>query len=106
MHDFGSHRLAERLAYVGRSLSRDMVWGQKVKDVFPRLKPDPKTEGCRWPRDEAPFSCKCREALRKLPESSDLSRSRRDLYRELVVGSTSDPLVERIKGIGRQARAS
>ena len=29
--------LAERLAYQGRSLTRDMVWGYKVRDVFLRL---------------------------------------------------------------------
>ena len=35
-------------------------------------------------------------ALRKLPESSNLSQPRKELYRELVVGSTSDTLVVRL----------
>ena len=51
---------------------------------------DPKAEGRRKPRGEAPFVCKCRTALRNLSGSSDLS-----LYRELVMGSASDPLSER-----------
>ena len=46
--------------------------------------------------DEASFVRKCRKALRKLPKSSDLSRSRKELYRILVVDSASDPLVDRI----------
>ena len=48
------------------------MWGQKVRDVFPRLKSNPKTEGCRRPRDEAPFVRETRIALRNLPGSSDL----------------------------------
>ena len=68
-----------------------------MKDVFPRLKSNPKAEDCRRLKDEVLFARECREALRKLPGSSDLSRSRKELYRDLVVGSTSDPLVERLR---------
>ena len=92
--DFGSHQLAERLADLDRSLSKDTVWGQKIRDIFPRLEFNPKTEGRRRTRDEAPFARECREALHNLLGSSDLSRSRKELYQELVVGSASDPLVE------------
>ena len=41
------------------------------------------------------FVRECWAALRNLPGSSDLSRPRKELYRELVVGSASDPLSER-----------
>ena len=59
-------------------------------------------EGRRRSRDEAPFARECRMALCRLPGSSDLSRPRKELYRELLVGSASDTL----NGIGRLARAS
>ena len=94
MPDLESHCFAERLAYLGRSWSRDTVWGQNMRVVFPRLKFNPETEGCRKPKDEAPFAYECRMALRKLPVSSDLSRPRKELYQELVVSSASDPHVE------------
>ena len=67
----------------------------KVRSVFPRLRSNPEAEGCRRPRDEAPFVRECRRAVRNLPRFSDLSRSRKELYRGLVVGSASDPLVKR-----------
>ena len=44
---------------------------------------------------EALFVCECRTAPRNLLGSTDLSRPRKELYRELVMGSTSDPLSER-----------
>ena len=93
--DLESHWFAERLACLGRYLSRDMVWGQKVRVVFPRPKSNPEIEGRRRLRDEALFVCDCCMALRIFPGSSDLSRPRKELYQELVVGSASDPLVER-----------
>ena len=43
---------------------------------------------------EAMFARECQAALRNLPGSSDLSWPRKELYRELVVGSASDPLSE------------
>ena len=46
------------------------------------------------PREEPPFVIECRRALRNVSRSSDLSRTRKELYRGLVVGSTSDPLVD------------
>ena len=94
MPDLVSHWLAERLAYLGRSLSGDSVWRRKARRIFPRLKSDPKAEGRRKPIGEAPFVHECRTALRNLSESSDLSRPWKVLYRELVVGSASDPLSE------------
>ena len=90
MPDLESHWLAERLAYLGRSL-----WRRKVSRTFPRLKSDPKAEGRRKPLGEALFVRECRKALRNLLVSSDLSRPRKELYRELVVGSASDLLSER-----------
>ena len=94
MSDLESHWLAERLAY--RSLSRDTVRGQKVRDDFQFLESDPEAEGHRKPKDATPFTRECRKVLRKLSRSNDLSQSRKDLYRELVVGSASDPLVKRL----------
>ena len=82
MPDLESHWLAERLAYLGRSLSRNMVWGQKMIDVFSRLESDTEAEGRRIPKGAAPFTRDCRKPLRKFPRSSDLSRSQKELYRE------------------------
>ena len=96
MPDPESHWIVERLAYLDRFLSRGTVWGQKVRVVFPRLKSNPEAEGHRRPRDETPFASECCITLHRLPGSKDLSRPRKELYRELVVGSASDPLVERL----------
>ena len=95
MPDLESHWLAERLACLGRALTGDAVWRLKASRTFPRLKSDPKAEGRRRPLGETLFVRECRTALRNLLGSSDLSRPRKELYRELVVGSASDPLSER-----------
>ena len=95
MPDLESHWLAERLAYLGRSLTGDAVWRRKASRTFPRLKSDPKAEGRRKPMGEILFVRECRKDLRNLLGSSDLSRPRKGLYRELVVSSASDPLSER-----------
>ena len=94
MSDLESHWLAERLAYLDRSLSEDAVWRQKASQTFPRLQSDPKAEGQRKPMGETPFIHECRAALRNLPGSSNLSWPRKELYRELVVGFASNPLSE------------
>ena len=47
----------------------------------------------RMLRDDAP-----------LPGSSDLSRSRKELYRDLMLGSASDPQVDRLGSAGRWMR--
>ena len=52
----------------------------------------PKTEGRHKPMGKTPFVRECRVALSNLPWSSDLSQPRKELYRELVVSSTSDPV--------------
>ena len=95
MPDLESHWLAERLPYLGRSLTGDAVWRRKASQTFPRLNSDPKAEGRRKPLGEALFVRECRKALRNLLGSSDLSWPRKELYRELVVSSASDPLSER-----------
>ena len=92
MPDLESHWLAERLAYLGRVLTGDAVWRRKASRTFPRLNSDPKAEGRRRPLGEALFVHECRKTLRNLLGSSDLSWPRKELYRELVVGSASDPL--------------
>ena len=61
-----------------------------MRDAFPRLESSPKAEGGRQPWGEPPFASECRKALCNLPVSSDLSRSRKELYRELVMGSTPE----------------
>ena len=76
MPDLESHWLAERLLYLGRSLTGDAVWRRKASHTFPRLKSDPKAEGRRKPMGEALFVRECRKALRNLLGSSDLSRPR------------------------------
>ena len=86
MPDLESHWLAERLAYLSRSLTEDAVWRRKASRIFPRLNSDPKAEGRRRPLGEALFVRECRKALRNLLGSSDLSWPRKELYRELVVG--------------------
>ena len=92
----GNHWFAERLAYLGWSLSTDAVWRIKVWNIFPRYKLHSKAEGHRKGEGKAPFTRECCKALRNIPGSSDLSRSRKELYRELVVGSTSDLVVDRL----------
>ena len=96
MSDLENHWLAERLVYLGRSLTTDAVWGLKVRSAFPRLRLNPEAEGRCRPRDESPFVCVCRWAIRNLPWSSDLSRSLKELYRGFVACSVSDPLVKRL----------
>ena len=95
MPDLESHWLAERLAYLGRVLTGDSVWRRKASRTFPRLNSDPKAYVDLQPLGEALFVRECRKALRNLLGSSDLSWPRKELYRELVVGSASDPLSER-----------
>ena len=86
------------------------MWRRKASRTFPRLNSDPKAEGQRRPLGEALFVRECRKALRNLLGSSDLSWPRKELYRELVVGSAFDPLRWRrrsaLTGIRRQDRAS
>ena len=65
-----------------------------MKKAFPRLKSNPKSEGCRRPRGKGPFFNECCKVLRNLPGSSDLSRSTKKQHRELVVDTASDPLKE------------
>ena len=50
---------------------------------------DPKAERRRKFSGEAPFVCECHKVLRNLPGFSDFSRSPKELYQELVVGSAS-----------------
>ena len=67
-----------------------------MRDAFHRLEFNTKSEGRRKPKVDAPFSHESCKALWNLPGSSDLCRSRKGQYRELVVGSTLDPFVEQL----------
>ena len=84
MPDLESHWLAERLAHLGRSLTGD------ERRVGPFL-----ASSQTQRLGETLFVRECRTALRNLLGTSDLSRPRKELYRELVVGSASDPLSKR-----------
>ena len=57
---------------------------------------NPKAESCRRPRSEAPFFAESHKAFHNLQWSSDLRGSRKELYHELVVGTASDLLGERL----------
>ena len=61
--DLESHWLTEILIFLGRSLMRDTVWGQKVKKAFSRLKFNRKAESYCWPSGEASFFFECRKAV-------------------------------------------
>ena len=89
MPDLESHRLAERLAYLGRSLTTDAVWSLKVRVTFPDLGLCPSAEGPRRSKDEPPFVIEGRRALRNLPRSSDLSWTRKRVSDEFRLGSSS-----------------
>ena len=91
-----NHWFAERVTYLGRSLSKDTVRWRKASDTFPRVKSDPKAEGQHKLTGKAPFVRECRKALRNLVGSSDFSMSWKDLYGELMVGSTSDTFVDQL----------
>ena len=71
---------------------RGTRYGGEGRAILFLASSDPKAESRRWLRGKAPFVLECRKALRNLPGSSGLSRSRKEPYRDLVVGSTSDPL--------------
>ena len=60
-----SNWLSERLPHLGQFLLRDMVWGRKVRHVFPHLVSNSKAK-CRCkPKGEALFVCECCKALHK-----------------------------------------
>ena len=99
MPNLESHWLAERLAYLGRSLTGDAVWRRKASRTFPHLKSEPKAEGRRKPMGETAFVREYRAALRNIPGTSDLSGPRKELHRELVVDSASERAV-RLDGRG------
>ena len=100
MPDLESHWLAEKLEYLGLSLTGDAEWRRKARGTFPCLQSDPKAEGRRKPMGEALFVNECRMALRNV-----LSQARKLVYRELLVGSASDPLSERRRWTAEQIRS-
>ena len=81
------------------------MWSLKVRGAFLRLGSNPEAEGRRRPRVETPFACECRRAIRNLSRSSDFSRYRKELYRELVAASASDPLVKRLGRLMKEIRS-
>ena len=105
MPDQENHWFAERLAYLGWSLSTGAVWRRKARKTLPRFMSNSKAEGWRRPRDKALFVRKCWQAPGNLPGSSDLSRFQKELYREIVVGSASNPLVDRLEWSMEEVRS-
>ena len=73
MPHMASHKNAERLAFLNRTLMEGQVWEGSVREAFPDLDLDPDAERRRRPRGETPFLKECRKALRRLPRSIDLS---------------------------------
>ena len=66
------------------------MWRNKVVAAFSKSASNPKAEDRRKPKGKALFLVECRKTLR------DLSRSRKEMYQELMVGIASDPLVEQL----------
>ena len=86
-----------------------------MRETFLCLESSPKAESRRQPRNEALFTCDCHKTLRSIPGYSDLSRSRKELYRELVwlplrillcSGSAGRWRMFALYGIWHQVRAS
>ena len=74
-----------------------MAQRRKASDNLPSLTLDPKAESWRKLKSEQPFVHERRKTLRNLAVPSERSRSRKELYREVVADFASDPLVD---GIG------
>ena len=82
MLDLESNWLAERLAYLGRSLTNDMGWGLKVRNAFLCLRSRLKAAGGREMKH-------CLSASAAGPYETYLGPVN---FRGLVAGSVSDPL--------------
>ena len=96
MPHLACHRQAERLSFLNKSVTGEHLWAPKVKEFFPNLECNPKVDASRRPKGDPMFFKECRQALRRLPESSDSSQPRKILYRDLVEGTASDPLGKRL----------
>ena len=106
MPDPENHWSTERLAYLGRSLSKDMVWRRKLSDVFRRFKSDPKAVGRHKLRGEALFFCECHWGPSSQTFWAQWSFSvSKGTVSELVVDSTSDPLVDRFSWSMEEVRS-
>ena len=93
MPDLENHRFAETLTYLGRFfLKKGELEG---REGVPRLNSDPRAEGHHKLMGEALFIRERRKAICNFPESSDLLQSQKELYQKLVVGSASNPLLDR-----------
>ena len=91
MPDLESPWLAERVAYLGRSLTGDAMWRRKASRIFFLLK----VNISRWAKHCLPAS-----AERPFVTFPGLV-----LYRELVVGSASYPLSERCGSTAEEIRS-
>ena len=91
------HKQAERLSFLSRSLNEETAWTHEVTVAFPLLEQSPEAESRRKPEGEGQFLRECRQALKALPRSSDLSQTRKALYRGLVEGCASKiPMMVRL----------
>ena len=101
MPDLRSHKRAERLSFLARTIEYEPAWAHKVFSCFPLLGASLTAECRRRPRGESLFIHECRDALRGavgfLSRSSDLTRLvRRALYHALVEVGVEDPLWKRL----------
>ena len=86
----------EPLVRRNTGLSRDTVGDKRLEMPFLAWSPAPK------PKVVVSLGWKHRKASRNLPGSRELSWSRKELFRELVVGSASDPFVTRLGWLLRE----
>ena len=91
--DLESHWLTERLAFLSRSLTTDAVYRRKVERAFLCLKSNPEAVVGQGVKHRISSN----KAFCKLPVSNDLSRSQKELYRDQVEDSVSDP-----RGLSRE----
>lgn len=105
MPDVSSHKYASRLSFLRRSLTEEPLFEQSVKAAFPSLKVSSiPTDAYQKRRGETEFQAECRSALRALVASNNekgLAVPRNALYRELVGGRASDPLIKQ-QGLSKE----
>ena len=92
MADIENHWFAGRLFYLGRSLPNGTTWKRRASDTFPRFKSDTKAE-CQRKGAKDRFFANAVSPFATLLGPVTFFLSQKELHREIVVGSTSDPLV-------------
>ena len=75
-----------KISFPGSNLDERYGVGTEDETAFPRLKSNPNAESCIRSRGKDPFFAECHKAIRNLSWFSDLSLSRKELYRGLEGG--------------------